>query len=85
MTIGLCAKRVSCVASGTISTLGWCSACAQNEVSRGVSAASKPILDLNHCRRSSTSEIRAIGVPQIVAARDARSSSIASGGVSSTR
>src|SRR5882762_1540915 len=55
---------------------------AQNETSRGVSAADTPTLDLNHCRSVSTRLISANGVWQIWAARWVRSSKAVSGSVS---
>src|SRR4051812_11968799 len=57
-------------------------ACAQKATSREVSEMSKPTLDLNHCRLESMMVTKAIGVPQIWAAKVARLSKLSSGGVS---
>ena len=83
VTSGLSANRSSRTASGTINKSGWRMVCAQKEMSRGVSFVDKPILDLNHCRFSSMSEISEMGVSQMRAAKAARSSNASSGGPSS--
>src|SRR5690242_7148014 len=57
-------------------------AVAQKAISRDVSEREIPIFDLNHCRSSSTSEIRAIGVLQMKEARRTRSSKARTGSVS---
>ena len=54
----------------------------QKEISREVSLTSRPTLLLNHWRRSSTSEISAIGVSHICAASAVKSSKALSSGVS---
>src|ERR1035441_1338675 len=53
-------------------------------MSREVSLRLTPTFALNHCRFSSTSEMRAIGASQIRAASSVRSSKTSSGTVSST-
>src|SRR6184192_3105106 len=53
-------------------------------MSREVSLVVSPTFDLNHCRFSSTSVIRAMGASQIRAASSVRSSKTSSGIVSST-
>src|ERR1035438_1306907 len=53
-------------------------------MSREVSLMLTPTFALNHCRFSSTREIRAIGASQIRAASSVRSSKTSSGTVSST-
>src|ERR1051325_2954568 len=53
-------------------------------MSREVSLTLVPTFDLNHCRCSSMSEIRAIGASQIRAANSVRSSNSSSGTVSRT-
>src|SRR5947209_9120478 len=57
-------------------------ACAQKAMLRGVSLASRPYRDLNHCRSESIKLISAIGVPQTYAASWVRSSNDCSGSVS---
>jgi len=56
--------------------------CVQKEISRGVSLTPRPTRLLNHWRRSSTSEISAIGVPHRRAASTVKSSNWSSSGVS---
>ena len=67
-------NRSSTVTSGTtnksVPTMAW----EQSEPSRGISVASSPNLDLNHCRFESVRLTRAMGVPQMVAASQVRSS-----------
>ena len=57
----------------------------QNEMLREVSVAVMPTFDLNHWRSASTSEISAIGVPQMCDASSVRSSNAFSGSVSRMR
>src|SRR5690606_13446352 len=54
----------------------------QNERSRGVSQASSPKLDLNHCRSRSTSEMVEMGTSNSLIAKRVMRSNRSSGGVS---
>ena len=84
MTSGLSAKsgcsRVSSTISGALAATAW----PQNEMSRGVSWLPSPVHDLNHWRRSSTSETSANGTLNRSRARSVRLSNPSSAGVSSS-
>ena len=54
----------------------------QKEISLGVAHRLTPILDLNHCRFSSTKLMIAIGTRQMYEAKAVSSSKLSSGGVS---
>src|ERR1700719_1083697 len=81
-TSGFLQNRSSCSASGTTNTSGCWIAVEQNAMSREVSVAEIPTLDLNHCRSSSINEISAMGVLQTYEANSVRSSKACSGSLS---
>ena len=66
---GIVGKARIASASGTISGSAPQMAWPQNETSRGVSSASRPTLQRNHCRFASTSEISATGTRGAAATR----------------
>src|SRR6266403_4808370 len=81
-TSGFVRNRSSCSASGTTNTSRCWIAVEQNAMSREVSVAEIPTLDLNHCRSSSINEISAIGVSQTYEANSVKSSKACSGSLS---
>src|SRR6266403_3489028 len=81
-TSGLVRNRSSSKASGTTNTSGCWIAVEQNAMSREVSVAEIPTLDLNHCLFSSINEISAMGVLQTYEANSVRSSKACSGSLS---
>src|SRR5690242_6133098 len=82
VTSGLLRNRSSSSASGTTNNSGCWMATEQNAISRLVSEAEIPTLDLNHCRFSSISEMSAIGALQTYEASKVRSSKYCSGSLS---
>src|SRR5260370_9877526 len=81
-TSGFVRNRSSCRASGTTNTSCCWIAVEQNAMSREVSVAEIPTLDLNHCLSSSINEISAMGVLHTYEASSVRSSKACSGSLS---
>jgi hypothetical protein len=83
VTTGLSLNRSSIAASVTSKMPSPRIAWAHSAMSRGVSGTSKPTRLLNHCRFLSTSDMSAIGVPQMKEASKVISSNSCSAAVSS--